>query len=78
MHQTGNADLDRIQKRYHALGFTEPVVLKTFIDDLATAMASLTKDAAKRTDMSAAMHRLARPYAAQTIVDRLEGLASKS
>jgi UDP-N-acetylglucosamine transferase subunit ALG13 len=39
MHQTGNADLDRIQKRYHDLGLGERVVLKTFIDDIATAYA---------------------------------------
>jgi UDP-N-acetylglucosamine:LPS N-acetylglucosamine transferase len=58
VHQTENADLDRSQERYHALGFTESVVLKTFIDDLATAMTGLAKDAAKRTDMSAAMHGL--------------------
>ena len=77
MHQTRNADLDRIQKRYHDLGLGERVVLKTFIDDLATAMAGLAKDAVKRTDMSAAMHGLARPKAAEAIVDRLEGLASK-
>jgi len=46
-------------------------------EDLATTMAGLAKDAAKRTDMSAAMHGLARPQAAEAIVDRLEGLASK-
>jgi UDP-N-acetylglucosamine--N-acetylmuramyl-(pentapeptide) pyrophosphoryl-undecaprenol N-acetylglucosamine transferase len=145
VHQTGNADLDRIQKRYRALGLAERVVLRTFIDDmatayaesdlvvaragaltlaelaiagkpailiplptaaddhqrknaerfahagaalvldqrharpedLATAMAGFAKDAAKRTNMGAAMHRLARPQAAEAIVDRLEGLASK-
>jgi UDP-N-acetylglucosamine--N-acetylmuramyl-(pentapeptide) pyrophosphoryl-undecaprenol N-acetylglucosamine transferase len=145
VHQTGNADLDRIQKRYRALGLGERTVLKTFIDDmatayaeadlvvaragaltlaelaiagkpailiplptaaddhqrknaerfahagaavvldqrharpedLATAMAGLAKDSAKRTVMGVAMHRLARPKAAQAIVDRLEGLASK-
>jgi UDP-N-acetylglucosamine--N-acetylmuramyl-(pentapeptide) pyrophosphoryl-undecaprenol N-acetylglucosamine transferase len=36
---TGNADLDRIQKRYHDLGLGERVVLRTFIDDMATAYA---------------------------------------
>ena len=39
VHQTGNADLDRIQERYRALGLAERVVLKTFIDDMATAYA---------------------------------------
>ena len=46
-------------------------------EDLATAIAGFAKDAAKRIDMSVAMHGLARPQAAQAIVDRLEGLASK-
>ena len=39
VHQTGNADLDRIQKRYHDLGLAERTVLKTFIDDMATTYA---------------------------------------
>ena len=41
-------------------------------EDLATAIAGLAKDAAKRTDMGAAMRGLARPQAAQAIVDRLD------
>ena len=146
VHQTGNTDLERIQERYRALGLAERVVVKAFIDDMATAyaeadivvaragaltlaelaiagrpailiplptaaddhqrknaehfasagaavaldqcnaraedlatvIAGLAKDAAKRTDMGAAMRVLARPQAAQAIVDRLEALARKT
>jgi UDP-N-acetylglucosamine--N-acetylmuramyl-(pentapeptide) pyrophosphoryl-undecaprenol N-acetylglucosamine transferase len=146
VHQTGNADLERIQERYRVLGLAERVVVKPFIDDmatayaesdlvvaragaltlaelaiagkpailiplptaaddhqrknaerfahagaallfdqhnaraedLATAIAGLAKDAAKRSDMGAAMRGLARPKAAQDIVDRLEAMVSKA
>ena len=145
VHQTGSADLERIQEGYRTLGLAERVVVKAFIDDmasayaeadivvaragaltlaelaiagrpailiplptaaddhqrknaaqfasagaalvldqgtasgkvLATAIAGLAKDRAKRAEMGAAMHGLARPQAAQAIVDRLEALACK-
>jgi UDP-N-acetylglucosamine--N-acetylmuramyl-(pentapeptide) pyrophosphoryl-undecaprenol N-acetylglucosamine transferase len=146
LHQTGNADLERIQERYGVLGLAERVVVRAFIDDmatayaeadlvvaragaltlaelaiagrpailiplptaaddhqrknaerfahagaallldqrnaraedLATAIAGLAKDGAKRAAMGAAMRALARPQAGQTIVDRLEALARKA
>jgi hypothetical protein len=43
----------------------------------AAAIIALAKDSAKRSDMGAAMRGLARPQAAQAIVDRLEALARK-
>jgi UDP-N-acetylglucosamine:LPS N-acetylglucosamine transferase len=44
-------------------------------EDLASAMAGLAKDRAKRDSMGSAMRGLARPQAAQAIVDRLQALA---
>ncbi len=146
VHQTGAADLERIEQRYRASGLADRVVAKAFIEDmaaayaeadlvvaragaltlaelaiagrpailiplptaaddhqrknaarfasvgaalvldqdtvraedLATAMAGLAKDGAKRAAMGAAMRGLARPQAAQTIVDRLEALVCKA
>ena len=145
VHQTGSADLARIQECYRTLGLADHVIVKAFIEDmasayaeadlvvaragaltlaelaiagrpailiplptaaddhqrknaaqfasagaalvldqggasgkdLATAIAGLAKDRAKRADMGAAMRALARPQAAQAIVDRLEALARK-
>jgi UDP-N-acetylglucosamine--N-acetylmuramyl-(pentapeptide) pyrophosphoryl-undecaprenol N-acetylglucosamine transferase len=145
VHQTGSADLERIQERYRALGLAEHVVVKAFIEDMATAYAEsdlvvaragaltlaelaiagrpaifiplptaaddhqrknaaqfagagaalvldqgtahaedlasaitgLAKDHAKRASMGSAMRGLARPQAAQSIVDRLEALSRK-
>jgi UDP-N-acetylglucosamine--N-acetylmuramyl-(pentapeptide) pyrophosphoryl-undecaprenol N-acetylglucosamine transferase len=146
VHQTGSADLERIQARYGELGLADLVVAKAFIEDMATAyaeadlvvaragaltlaelaiagrpailvplptaaddhqrknadqfaaagaalvldqrsaraedlasaIAGLAKDSAKRAGMGKAMRALARPQAAQAIVDRLENLAGKS
>jgi UDP-N-acetylglucosamine--N-acetylmuramyl-(pentapeptide) pyrophosphoryl-undecaprenol N-acetylglucosamine transferase len=146
VHQTGSADLERVQERYRALGLADRVAVKAFIDDMATAYAkadlvvaragaltlaelaiagrsailiplptaaddhqrknaehfvkagaallldqrtaraedlaititSLAKDAAKRAETAAAMRALARPQAAEVIVDRLEALARKA
>jgi UDP-N-acetylglucosamine--N-acetylmuramyl-(pentapeptide) pyrophosphoryl-undecaprenol N-acetylglucosamine transferase len=143
VHQTGSADLERIQSRYRELGLTDRVEAKAFIEDMATAyaeadlvvaragaltmaelatagrpailiplptaaddhqrknaaqfasagaavvidqgtasaeelasaIAGLAKDSVKRADMGVAMRALARPQAAQTIVDRLQALA---
>jgi UDP-N-acetylglucosamine--N-acetylmuramyl-(pentapeptide) pyrophosphoryl-undecaprenol N-acetylglucosamine transferase len=143
VHQTGSTDLQRIQERYRALGLAEHVVVKAFIEDMATAyaeadlvvaragaltlaelaiagrpailiplptaaddhqrknaaqfasagaalvldqgtaraedlagaIAGLAKDQAKRSHMGRAMRALARPQAAQAIVDGLEALA---
>jgi UDP-N-acetylglucosamine--N-acetylmuramyl-(pentapeptide) pyrophosphoryl-undecaprenol N-acetylglucosamine transferase len=143
VHQTGGADLARIQDRYRELGLAERVVVKAFIEDMATAyaeadlvvaragaltlaelaiagrpaifiplptaaddhqrknaaqfasagaavvldqgtasaedlasaIAGLAKDSAKRASMGSAMRGLARPQAAQAIVDRLQALA---
>ena len=143
VHQTGSADLERIQERYRELGLAERVVVKAFIEDMATAYADadlvvaragaltlaelaiagrpailvplptaaddhqrknaaqfasagaalvldqgttraedlagaitgLAMDSAKRADMGAVMRGLARPRAAQSIVDGLEALA---
>jgi UDP-N-acetylglucosamine--N-acetylmuramyl-(pentapeptide) pyrophosphoryl-undecaprenol N-acetylglucosamine transferase len=47
-------------------------------EDLAAAIVGLAKDGAKRADMGVAMRKLARPQAAQAIVDRLEALARKT
>jgi UDP-N-acetylglucosamine--N-acetylmuramyl-(pentapeptide) pyrophosphoryl-undecaprenol N-acetylglucosamine transferase len=145
VHQTGSADLERIQARYRELGLAERVAVKAFIEDmafayaeadlvvaragaltlaelaiagkpailiplptaaddhqrknaaqfasagaalvldqgtarardLAAAITSLAQDGAKRATMGAAMRGLARPQAAQAIVDRLETLARK-
>jgi UDP-N-acetylglucosamine--N-acetylmuramyl-(pentapeptide) pyrophosphoryl-undecaprenol N-acetylglucosamine transferase len=145
VHQTGSADLERIQERYRALGLAEHLVVKAFIEDMATAyaeadlvvaragaltlaelaiagrpailiplptaaddhqrknaaqfasagaalvldqgtahaedlagaIAGLAKDQAKRASMGSAMRALARPQAAQAIVDGLEALARK-
>ena len=145
VHQTGSADLERIQECYRMLGLAEHVTVKAFIEDmatayaeadivvaragaltlaelaiagrpailiplptaaddhqrknaaqfanagaalvldqgtasgkeLATAIAELAKDSAKRANMGAAMRSLARPQAAQAIVDHLEALARK-
>jgi UDP-N-acetylglucosamine--N-acetylmuramyl-(pentapeptide) pyrophosphoryl-undecaprenol N-acetylglucosamine transferase len=145
VHQTGIADLDRIQERYRTLGLADRVEVRAFIDDMATAyaqadivvaragaltlaelaiagrpailiplptaaddhqrknaaqfagagaalvldqgtsgaedlaaaIAGLAKDSAKRADMGAAMRKLARPQAAQAIVDRLQALAQR-
>ena len=38
-HQTGSADLERIQERYRTLGLDGRVVVKAFIEDMATAYA---------------------------------------
>jgi UDP-N-acetylglucosamine--N-acetylmuramyl-(pentapeptide) pyrophosphoryl-undecaprenol N-acetylglucosamine transferase len=43
-------------------------------EDLAAAITRLAQDGGKRADMAAAMRGLARPQAAQAIVDRLETL----
>jgi UDP-N-acetylglucosamine--N-acetylmuramyl-(pentapeptide) pyrophosphoryl-undecaprenol N-acetylglucosamine transferase len=143
VHQTGSADLERIQARYAELGLNDRAVAKAFIEDMATAyaeadlvvaragaltlaelaiagrpailvplptaaddhqrknaeqfaqagaallldqrtaraedlasaVAELAKDSAKRAAMGQAMRVLARPQAAQAIVDRLEALA---
>lgn len=47
-------------------------------EDLAVAIAKLAPDMAKRTAMAKAMRGLARPQAAQAIVDRLQTMTSKS
>jgi UDP-N-acetylglucosamine--N-acetylmuramyl-(pentapeptide) pyrophosphoryl-undecaprenol N-acetylglucosamine transferase len=146
VHQTGAADLERIEQRYRESGLADRVVAKAFIEDmasayaeadlvvaragaltlaelaiagrpailiplptaaddhqrknaahfasagaalvldqgtaraedLATAMAGLAKDGAKRAAMGAAMRGLARPQAAQTIVDSLQALVRKA
>jgi UDP-N-acetylglucosamine--N-acetylmuramyl-(pentapeptide) pyrophosphoryl-undecaprenol N-acetylglucosamine transferase len=39
VHQTGGADLDRIQERYRELGLADHVVVKAFIEDMAAAYA---------------------------------------
>ncbi|HEY5284945.1 MAG TPA: UDP-N-acetylglucosamine--N-acetylmuramyl-(pentapeptide) pyrophosphoryl-undecaprenol N-acetylglucosamine transferase, partial [Polyangia bacterium] len=39
VHQTGSADLERIQERYRTLGLADRVAVKAFIDDMATAYA---------------------------------------
>jgi UDP-N-acetylglucosamine--N-acetylmuramyl-(pentapeptide) pyrophosphoryl-undecaprenol N-acetylglucosamine transferase len=49
----------------------------TSAKDLAAAIIELAKDSAKRASMGAAMRGLARPQAAQAIVDRLEALVRK-
>ena len=145
VHQTGSADFERIQECYRTLGLADHVIVKAFIEDMATAYAEadlvvaragaltlaelaiagrpailiplptaaddhqrknaaqfasagaalvldqggasgkelaaaiieLAKDSAKRAGMGAAMRGLARPQAAQDIVDRLERLARK-
>jgi len=145
VHQTGSADLERIQERYRTLGLADRVAVKAFIEDmaaayteaalvvaragaltlaelaiagrpailvplptaaddhqrknadqfakagaalvldqgmaraedLASAIAGLANESAKRADMGTAMRGLARPQAAQAIVDRLEALARK-
>jgi UDP-N-acetylglucosamine--N-acetylmuramyl-(pentapeptide) pyrophosphoryl-undecaprenol N-acetylglucosamine transferase len=46
-------------------------------EDLAVAVAKLAQDVAKRTAMAEAMRGLARPQAAQAIVDRLQAMATK-
>ena len=142
VHQTGSSDLERISERYRELGLAERVVVKAFIEDMATAYAEadivvaragaltlaelaiagrpailiplptaaddhqrknaaqfanagaalvldqgracaedlaaaitrLAQDGGKRADMAVAMRGLARPQAAQAIVDRLETL----
>ena len=143
VHQTGSADVERIQARYCELGLAAQVEAKAFIEDMATAyaeadlvvaragaltlaelaiagrpailiplptaaddhqrknaaqfasagaalvlnqgtaraedlasaIAGIAKDTEKRADMGEAMRALARPQAAQAIVDRLEALA---
>jgi UDP-N-acetylglucosamine--N-acetylmuramyl-(pentapeptide) pyrophosphoryl-undecaprenol N-acetylglucosamine transferase len=50
----------------------------TRAEDLATAIAGLAKDRAKRAAMATAMRGLGRPQAAQAIADRLETLARKA
>ncbi len=47
-------------------------------EDLAAAIAGLAKEPTKRAAMAAAMRGLARPRAAQDIVDRLEALAREA
>jgi UDP-N-acetylglucosamine--N-acetylmuramyl-(pentapeptide) pyrophosphoryl-undecaprenol N-acetylglucosamine transferase len=39
VHQTGSTDVERIQECYRALGLVEHVVVKAFIEDMATAYA---------------------------------------
>jgi UDP-N-acetylglucosamine--N-acetylmuramyl-(pentapeptide) pyrophosphoryl-undecaprenol N-acetylglucosamine transferase len=146
VHQTGSADLDRISARYRELGLAERVVVKAFINDMATAyaeadlvvgragaltlaelaiagrpailiplptaaddhqrknaarfasagaalvlnqgtaraedlavaIAELADDPARRAEMALAMRDLARPQAAQAIVDHLEALAGRT
>jgi hypothetical protein len=39
VHQTGSADLERIQECYRTLGLAQKVVVKAFIEDMATAYA---------------------------------------
>ena len=39
VHQTGGADLDRIQERYRELGLADHVAVKAFIEDMAAAYA---------------------------------------
>ena len=39
VHQTGSADLDRIQECYRMLGLAEHVIVKAFIEDMASAYA---------------------------------------
>ena len=39
VHQTGSADLERIQEYYRTLGLAQKVVVKAFIEDMATAYA---------------------------------------
>jgi UDP-N-acetylglucosamine--N-acetylmuramyl-(pentapeptide) pyrophosphoryl-undecaprenol N-acetylglucosamine transferase len=39
VHQTGSADLGRIQECYRTLGLADRVAVKTFIDDMVTAYA---------------------------------------
>jgi UDP-N-acetylglucosamine--N-acetylmuramyl-(pentapeptide) pyrophosphoryl-undecaprenol N-acetylglucosamine transferase len=46
-------------------------------EDLAAAIVELGSNPSKRAQMSAAMHALARPQAAQAIADRLQALAKK-
>jgi UDP-N-acetylglucosamine--N-acetylmuramyl-(pentapeptide) pyrophosphoryl-undecaprenol N-acetylglucosamine transferase len=143
VHQTGTADLERMQERYRALGLDGQATALAFIDDmaaayaeadvvvaragaltlaelaiagrpailiplptaaddhqsknaarfaevgaallvdqrkataeeLAAALAALGRDRGRRISMGAAMRELARPRAAQDIVDRLETLA---
>jgi UDP-N-acetylglucosamine--N-acetylmuramyl-(pentapeptide) pyrophosphoryl-undecaprenol N-acetylglucosamine transferase len=40
VHQTGNADLDRITQRYQELGLADRAQARAFIDDMAAAYAS--------------------------------------
>jgi UDP-N-acetylglucosamine--N-acetylmuramyl-(pentapeptide) pyrophosphoryl-undecaprenol N-acetylglucosamine transferase len=145
VHQTGTADLGRVEARYRELGLSERAQAKAFIDDMAGAYAhadvvvaragaltlaelaiagkpailiplptaaddhqrknaarfassgaaqlfeqastqaddlaaaifELGSNPSKRAQMSTAMRALARPQAAQAIVDRLQALANK-
>jgi UDP-N-acetylglucosamine--N-acetylmuramyl-(pentapeptide) pyrophosphoryl-undecaprenol N-acetylglucosamine transferase len=145
VHQTGNADLDRVQARYRELGLAGQVQVSAFIEkmaaaygdadlvigragaltlaelaivgkpailiplptaaddhqtknaghfaaagaamvldqrkasaeDLATAIATLAGDQEKRVAMGKAMRALARPRAAEAIVDRLQAMAEQ-
>jgi UDP-N-acetylglucosamine--N-acetylmuramyl-(pentapeptide) pyrophosphoryl-undecaprenol N-acetylglucosamine transferase len=72
-HQTKNAD--HFAKAGAAVVFDQR---KSTAEDLAAAIATLAKDRTKQVTMGKAMRELARPRAAETIVDRLQSLAARS
>jgi UDP-N-acetylglucosamine--N-acetylmuramyl-(pentapeptide) pyrophosphoryl-undecaprenol N-acetylglucosamine transferase len=72
-HQTKNAD--HFAQAGAAVVFDQR---KSTAEDLAAAIATLAKDRTKQVTMGQAMRDLARPRAAEAIVDRLQSLAAGS